>query len=1007
MIVNCNIDNVKYNTKPNQKEIEIISPRIGNKARNGVEFKYVIEQQLLGYTITPAFINGRPDLENSDGNENYLKRCNNNFSSQSIFVIDADGMLSYNDFKTKTTQYNILPAAVLPSFNHSSTIEKFHAYFVLPYPVYDKDIRKVIYYSLFEIFTTLNYSKIDESVKDEARLIFGTNKQSLYENYNNYLDAEKLIYTAFKIRQKKTPDYKLYFEEKYKLELNANNDMFNISVTDKVLYNSPEHVKYLQISHDKYLELIFKPKTIMSQNVSNNGQIYAADFSNLEDICEAYYEFISDTYIPGNGMYDNALMVSSNLNCMEDGLLHFTEILTKNNYKNKQAIIKYCTNYGNTQQQGGPIPCSNCKYLSECESYQKAKTKNFNQINILNVYRTFYGSSIIPNAVNYSPITLSEGEIQLRNYINQALNMQENKNCLIIAPTGIGKTEAILPQLQPFDAYAVPDHTLLNDVIRRYIESGNPIPYIHAIDMFSNQIKKLKDESIDVYIKNLIKIGDFGYAIYKLRQYNDEQINLVINKIASRRSTDDITFEIEKNKILNSDYTIYLDEEQKHILKYLQSLDDIKNNTDSIIFCTHSKLLSLTCKTNRVIIDEDIMDSVLLNSESTKITEFEKLSNLLNTISARISILLKNETDVDIIRKLTAELTLTDSILAKIKKMISTFKKVNNFLIDNKKYPKYINDKTLYFSMKLELKKDEIKILRKVIRENAAKFKTGIIKFLHVRKNEDVEYTKQVLIDDKDMLESSYDDEADIKVDLLLAMNKDGSMQHTLTGFDIFKNRKNIILTATANVDMYKQISNIDILKIDDVENKGTVEQYLLAMGRSTLEQIIKDEVKLQKLKDIIIDDTVITFKNFKDKLKLSGFKVWKDGHYNKTTGQDTLKGQNITVLGTPFHNPVKYVLAAFALGYSLKDLGLTKEIGHNVIRNPAWSNKTIYNHNVDKFNLVTFNNTILQKIQMHFIETELIQAVGRARALREEDAQVQIISNFPIKGAKYKNMKL
>ena len=49
------------------------------------------------------------------------------------------------------------------------------------------------------------------------------------------------------------------------------------------------------------------------------------------------------------------------------------------------------------------------------------------------------------------------------------------------------------------------------------------------------------------------------------------------------------------------------------------------------------------------------------------------------------------------------------------------------------------------------------------------------------------------------------------------------------------------------------------------------------------------------------------------------------------------------------------------------------------------------------RFNFNTFDNKKLQNIQLSLIESELIQAAGRARALRE-DADVDIYANLPLR---------
>ena len=52
------------------------------------------------------------------------------------------------------------------------------------------------------------------------------------------------------------------------------------------------------------------------------------------------------------------------------------------------------------------------------------------------------------------------------------------------------------------------------------------------------------------------------------------------------------------------------------------------------------------------------------------------------------------------------------------------------------------------------------------------------------------------------------------------------------------------------------------------------------------------------------------------------------------------------------------------------------------------------------KFKFMTFKNPFLKTIQFWLIKSEIEQAVGRARLLREK-AQVTVFSNFPVEQSK------
>ena len=53
------------------------------------------------------------------------------------------------------------------------------------------------------------------------------------------------------------------------------------------------------------------------------------------------------------------------------------------------------------------------------------------------------------------------------------------------------------------------------------------------------------------------------------------------------------------------------------------------------------------------------------------------------------------------------------------------------------------------------------------------------------------------------------------------------------------------------------------------------------------------------------------------------------------------------------------------------------------------------------RFLFMTYQNVLLQKIQEYLISSELEQAVGRARSLRNTST-VYVFSNFPVKQAYY-----
>ena len=121
-------------------------------------------------------------------------------------------------------------------------------------------------------------------------------------------------------------------------------------------------------------------------------------------------------------------------------------------------------------------------------------------------------------------------------------------------------------------------------------------------------------------------------------------------------------------------------------------------------------------------------------------------------------------------------------------------------------------------------------------------------------------------------------------------------------------------------------------------------------------------------------DMKTITFKKF----NLDG-----DIYYGKTEGFNDYCGQDLAVVGTPHNVPFVYRLIGHHLGYDAEGS-----------MNPA-----IAEHNGYSFRMMTFKDLDMRNLQFYFLESELEQAVGRARLLRHP-CTVYLFSNFPCRQA-------
>ena len=190
-----------------------------------------------------------------------------------------------------------------------------------------------------------------------------------------------------------------------------------------------------------------------------------------------------------------------------------------------------------------------------------------------------------------------------------------------------------------------------------------------------------------------------------------------------------------------------------------------------------------------------------------------------------------------------------------------------------------------------------------------------------------------------------------------------------------FPGEKYIMVSATADekvCNMFFGNGNVDFYECKKAENMGTLNQYpQKSMSRSSL---ANNPGIIQRLMQHfgIEESHVITF--MKENIGTL--------HFGNTEGSNALEGEDILVIGTPYHARFLYMLAAFSMGLEFdEDEEMTSE---NVV------------HNGYRFRFTTFQDDGLRSIHLWMIESELEQAVGRARLLRH-NCTAHLFSNFPL----------
>ncbi len=208
---------------------------------------------------------------------------------------------------------------------------------------------------------------------------------------------------------------------------------------------------------------------------------------------------------------------------------------------------------------------------------------------------------------------------------------------------------------------------------------------------------------------------------------------------------------------------------------------------------------------------------------------------------------------------------------------------------------------------------------------------------------------------------------------------RDADLIHYVVKRSLPETKKTIIMSATAPVEIYQKMfgDRLVVISLGDVEQKGKIIQYTKrSCSRNGLEYYFK------KIRDEVGVLPLITFKGFKPKFP----SAVEEMHFGNCSGYDTLKGKDIAVVGTPHRNNLEYYLTG-------KALGIDFEISEKVMT----MNEISFNG--FEFNFNCFINPELRLIQLALIQSDLIQAVGRARTLRT-NAIVKVYSNFPLRDA-------
>jgi hypothetical protein len=202
------------------------------------------------------------------------------------------------------------------------------------------------------------------------------------------------------------------------------------------------------------------------------------------------------------------------------------------------------------------------------------------------------------------------------------------------------------------------------------------------------------------------------------------------------------------------------------------------------------------------------------------------------------------------------------------------------------------------------------------------------------------------------------------------------------------EDKKIFIMSATAPIPIYKKLygDRVIVIDITNIRPMGVVEQYTKRSFSSN--GMLNYNMKVYKdLFDEVQGTKVITHLKYSNRFDKSLLRL-SDGmphsyYFGKCSGGDKLNGYDVSVVGTPNKPSFVYLFIAELIGLPNS---INQELYDQVIE---W--------NDFRFRFFTYEDPTLRDIQLSLIESELLQAAGRSRFLRNKNT-TKIFSSLPLK---------
>ena len=426
------LDSQEYSKKPQGKDLGKISSRITNTYVE-IDIKDLGNQLVspISKTWIPALLEG--------------KRTAKNWESQSIFALDFDSGVTFSRVLEKLQEYGLDCTFAYTTFSDSPKAEKFRVVLQTDKTITDKAFRDTIQLSLIALFP-----EVDKSCKDRSRLFFG-GKELIYENYEYYLDLDKLIEAA--------KFYGIKDSSSKNLKRNLNRKSKKLGFDQK--NGSNNHSPYIYT-----IESVENASKLSELTKTPPPTVRGVDFSQLRQ----KFRILDDFLNPANKLkHPQLLGLATNLLYLEGG----------------QQLYKKCINANSEYATDEKL-----KIMAYCRinGYYPMRLESFSPYEEDRKYLTLLQAAKRKEVIRLEPyksITVEDAREKLGKILNNVIVSNDSNIHVIKVPTAIGKTE-LCTSLENV-VIGLPNHSLKAEVSNRMNVAHLVTP---DIDRLSTAVKK-------------------------------------------------------------------------------------------------------------------------------------------------------------------------------------------------------------------------------------------------------------------------------------------------------------------------------------------------------------------------------------------------------------------------------------------------------------------------------------------------------------------------------------